>query len=169
MDKKTKDCAFAAGLILFSLYVLYEGLNIIERASKPPFNIKSFGISPGMMPVVLAVALFAFSGILLFYTLRGETNIPAAFFRHLRAAVVGAGRAVRVPAVRRMAGGMLIMGLYSFFGLGDIPFWIGASIFLVVLMGFLRASKPWVIVIASGTSVALILVLFQILFKTSLP
>jgi hypothetical protein len=68
-----------------------------------------------------------------------------------------------------MAGGMVIMGLYSFFGLGDIPFWIGGAVFLIVLMAFLRASRWWVILLASGVSVGLIVLLFQVAFKTSLP
>lgn len=169
MNKKSKDSVFAVFLILLGAYVVYEGMNIVNRASKPPFNISSFSISPGMMPVILGAALVVFSFLLLVVTLRGEKRPLSSLASHLKVTSLRFGQAVGEIDVLRMIGSMALMFVFTFFIVGNVRFWLGACLFLVVLMLYLRASKPWVVLIASCVSVALIVLLFEGFFSTSLP
>ena len=169
MEKKTKDCVFSLVLILLGSYVVHEGLAMVERASKPPYNIDSFSISPGMLPTILGAGLILFSLLLLFNTLRGEAKVASALVTHLKTSSVRFGRALGEVDVRSMIASVVIMAIYTFGILGRVPFWVGAILFLAGLMLFLRASKPWVIFTASGASVLAIVLLFVNFFKTTLP
>jgi hypothetical protein len=169
MDKKTKDSTFAIGLILIGAYVVIEGMRMVDKASKPPFNISHFSISPGMLPVILGAGLVFFSILLLINNLRGENRPGAAFWSHMRTSSVRFRQAFGDIDMRSMMISVVIMFLYTFFFLGRVPFWVGAVLFLVVLTSFLRAGKIWVILLTSGISVALIVLLFEGFFKTTLP
>lgn len=168
-DKKTKDSVFAIILILVGAYVLWEGMAMVNRAAKRPYNISHFSISPGMLPVVLGAGLILFSLILLVNSLQGEAKPVAALSARLKASSLRFGKAVGEVDVRSMAVSVVIMFVYTFFILGNVPFWIGAVVFLVGLMLFLRAGRLWVILAASGASVAAIILLFENFFKTILP
>jgi hypothetical protein len=169
MDNKSKDSVFAVVLILLGCFVLYEGVAMVNRASKPPYNVTEFSISPGMMPVVLGGALVLFSALLLAKTLWGTGRPMSSLAAHLKTSSVRFGKALGEVDTRSMAISVVIMAVYTFFILGDVPFWIGAMLFLVGLMLFLRAGKAWTIVAVSGVSVTLIILLFQNFFKTTLP
>lgn len=169
MNKKSRDSVFAIVLILLGGYVLYEGLAIVNRASRPPYNIADFGISPGMLPVVLGAALVFFSLLLLGNTLRGEHRPVSTLVSHLKTTSTRFGRALGEVDIRSMLISVGIMMIYTFFILGNVPFWLGALIFLVCLMLFIRAAKMWVILASSIASIAAIVLLFENFFKTTLP
>lgn len=170
MNNKTKDCVFSVVLAALGIYVLVEGLRMVVRASKPPYNIDAFRISPGMLPVVLGLALLVFTGLLLVRTLRGANDEPAgSLVMHLRAASVRFRAALGEANVKTTVVSTVIMFIYTFFVVGEVPFWIGGFLFLVALMWYLRATRLWVIVVTSGTVVALTVLLFQVFFKTTLP
>lgn len=169
MDKKNKDSVFAVILIIVGMYVVWEGLGMVGRAAKPPYNISHFSISPGMLPVVLGAGLIFFSLLLLMGSLRGEAKPLAALAARIKSLSLCFGRAIGEADIRSMAVSVVIMAIYTFFILGNAPFWIGAVAFLVGLMLFLRAGRPWVILTASGASVALIILLFENFFRTILP
>lgn len=173
MEKKTKDCVFALGLIALGLYVIYESWNMIELASKPPFNIKQFRVSPGMLPMVLGWGLVVFSLVLLATSIRGGGM--ALLTSHVKTTVQRVVGALGEKDMQSMIVSTAIMFVYTFIILGlridnwQMPFWAGAMLFLILLIGYLRATKWWTILLCSGVSVALIVVLFQVVFKTSLP
>ncbi len=167
MEKKTKDCVFALGLLALGAYVIYESWNMLGRAARPPYNVKDFSISPAMLPMVLGFGLVLFCIVLLVSALKGggENRLSA----HLSAAGQRFAHAMRQRDTISMIVSTVIMFIYTFYLIGSMPYWLGAAIFLVALMGFLRASRWYIILISSGASIALIIVLFQILFRTTLP
>lgn len=169
MSSKTKDCAFAVLLILFGGVVLHESFKIVARATKPPYNITDFSISPGMLPTVIGFGLVVFSVLLLLKTLKGEERPLAALAGNVGAAASGVARALGDASVRNMLIGVVIMAVYTFFIVGSVPFWMGAGLYLLAIMLFLRAGKVWVIVLSSALSIAAIILLFEIFFKTTLP
>ncbi len=167
MEKKTKDCVFALGLLIVGLYVLYESWNILGRAARPPYNIKDFSISPGMLPMVLGCGLIVFCIALLISALR--SNGDSGLGKQLALAWSHFTRAIRTPDVISMIVCTCIMFIYTFFIIGSLPYWLGAALFLITLMMYLRASKMYVIVLSSGISIAVIILLFQTVFRTTLP
>ena len=169
MDKKTKDCVFSVFLLLVGGYVVVEGLRMVERASKPPFKIDLFRISPGMLPTVLGGALIFFALLLLVGTLRGDGSPASSLVRHLRTTSVRFGKALGEVDVKSMIASVVIMAVYTFFILGNVPFWLSSAIFLVALMLYLRAAKLWVIIATSGASICALIVLFEKFFGTTLP
>lgn len=68
-----------------------------------------------------------------------------------------------------MAIGVLIMALYTFVLLSFLPFWLSSLIFMIILMLYLKAESPVKILVISGGAVALIVLLFQVLFRVPLP
>ncbi len=173
MEKKTKDCVFALGLIALGLYVIYESWNMIELASKPPFRIEQFRVSPGMLPMVLGWGLVLFSSVLLATSIRGGGM--ALLGSHVKTAIQRIVGSFRNRDMQSMMISTVIMFVYTFVILGlrignwQMPFWAGAILFLLMLIGYLRATKWWTILVCSGVSVALIVLLFEVVFKTSLP
>lgn len=170
MDKKTKDIVFSLFLAAFGVFVVAEGMRMVNRASKPPYNIELFRVSPGMLPVVLGLALLFFTALMLINTLRQGPGGPGdSLGAHLAIAGKRVLAALREADTISMIAASVIMFAYTFFLLGEVPFWIGAVAFLVILMSYLRAAKLPKILLVSGVSVAFIILLFQIFFKTTLP
>ena len=166
MTAKAKDSVFATCLILLGAYVIWESRNMIILASIPPFNIKDFSVSPGMLPMMLGVLLIIFSAILLIASLIGPgTN----FIRHFQDASVQFRAALEDVNVVRAIACVLAMAVYTFALLGTIPFWAGAFLFLVFIMIILRSARIWTIVFTSGIVIALLVLLFEGFFRTSLP
>ena len=166
MNAKAKDSVFAVGLILLGAYIIWESRNIIILASKPPFNIKDFSISPGMLPIVLGSLLVVFSIIMLITSLIGPGT---SFIGHFREASQAFRKALGEVDVVRALACVEAMAIYTFALLGTIPFWAGAFLFLVFVMVILRSARIWTIVLTSGIVITLIVLLFEGFFRTSLP
>ncbi|MCC8189645.1 MAG: tripartite tricarboxylate transporter TctB family protein [Planctomycetes bacterium] len=169
MTAKTKDVVFSLGLLVLGAFVCYEGRNMVIRATQPPYRIQQFSLSPGMMPVVLGVTLSIFSLLLLVVSLRGEPRAMSSLARHLRASSLRLGQALAETDVRGMLICVGMMFVYTFFLLGRVEFWLGAGIFLVSLMLYLRAAPVRTILATSVLAIAAILILFEKFFETSLP
>lgn len=169
MDKRNKDSVFAVIFMMVGMYVVWEGLGMVDKAAKPPYNISHFSISPGMLPVVLGAGLLFFSLLLLIGSLRGDAKPFAVLAARIETLSLRVRHAIGEADVRSMTVSVVIMAIYTFLILGNAPFWIGAMTFLVGLMLFLRAGRLWVILTASGASVALIILLFENFFRTILP
>ncbi|MDR1520253.1 MAG: hypothetical protein LBU23_08965, partial [Planctomycetota bacterium] len=111
--------------------------------------------------------------------LRGEENRRGAVGRRLLAAGRGALAAMSKRDSLVMLVGVIWMFMYSFLILGAIPFWLSGSGFLLILLVFLRSAALGLrlppaadflkLALASAASTALILALFEGIFKTSLP
>ncbi|MDY4610401.1 MAG: tripartite tricarboxylate transporter TctB family protein [Sphaerochaetaceae bacterium] len=169
MENKTKDTVFSVLMMLLGGYVVFEGVRIVRKAALPPYNITTFSVSPGFLPVILGGALIVFSIILLIKTLIGEKNAGAVFVQHFKTFFTSFVAAFRNPGVLRMIGGVAIMAVLTFILMGLVPFWIGGTLFMIALMFFLRATKWWKILLSSAVAMGLIVLLFQVCFKTTLP
>jgi hypothetical protein len=169
MDNKTKDCVFSVLLLLVGGFVVFEGLRMVGLAARPPLRIDLFRISPGMLPTVLGGGLIFFALLLLAGALRGETAPASSLVRHLRASSVRVGRALGDIDVKSMMASVGIMAVYTFLLVGRVPFWLGAALFLVGLMLYLRAARLWVVLLISAASIFALIMLFEKMFNTTLP
>jgi hypothetical protein len=179
MDEKSKDSVFSLILLAIGAFATVEAVLMIRLAAKPPFRIANIWISPGLLPCVLGILLMFLATLLLLGGLRGEENRRNAIGRRLLAAGRGVLAAMRKRDSLVMLVGVIWMFLYSFFILGAIPFWLSGSGFLLILLVFLRSAalglRPppaadfFKLALVSAASTALILALFEGIFKTSLP
>lgn len=169
MNSKAKDCVFACSLVLLGAYVVWESRNMVLLASKPPFNIKDFSISPGMLPMMLGALLIFFSLILLILSLRGGGNPFRSVVGHFREASLRFNEALENRNILRAVACVEVMAIYTFALLGMLPFWAGAFLYLVTIMILLRSARIWTIVFTSGAVIAVVVLLFEGVFKTSLP
>ncbi|GHU36194.1 hypothetical protein AGMMS50256_32450 [Betaproteobacteria bacterium] len=166
MQSKNKDFVFSIALTVFGIYVLYEGFGIYQYAANPPFNIKIFVISPAFLPIILGTILILLSVLMFFESLRGEGNSlkkQRKDFAEWIKTIPGN------PDIRKMTIGSAFMGIYVFFMMANLPFWIATLIFLFCMFIFLRVGKVWKIALIDLGTVGAIVLLFQVIFQTSLP
>ena len=167
MTKKLKDFIFSIILILIGSYVIIEGVNIYHKAAEKPYKITQFTVSPGFLPVLLGIALVFASLILLIQSFKGEkvgealVNRKNEFSEWTKTAFS--------ENFFRMAIGVVLMFIYTFFLMEWLPFWAASIIFLVAMFLFLRVGKPWQAVILAVLVVALVVVLFKYGFGAALP
>jgi len=164
MDKKQQDFTISLALIALGIYATIGGVKIYLKAAKPPYNITKFSISPGMLPTILGSLLLILSVTLCIKSLQGSS-----LKERIVAFGVWAKGASKNKDMFAMVGGMAIMAIYAFFIVGSLPYWLGSSLFLIALMGFLRASKFYKIILVALIAVGLVILLFQVGFNVSLP
>lgn len=169
MGKDTKDSIFAVILLIVGAFTLYEGSRIVALASQPPFNIKFFSVSPGMLPTILASCILLFGVMLLSRSIWGGSSWITTISQRIRETRQSSARALQDPDMHSMTICMCIMAAYTFLLLGNVSFQVGAGIFLVALMLYLRAAKLWKILVVSGVAITLITLLFVDFFGTMLP
>jgi hypothetical protein len=179
MDEKHKDTVFGIILFALGLYVLAESVLMVIRAAQPPLRIDRFSISPGMFPLVLGAALMFFAGLLIAGSLKGAGNPWRALPERLKAALAAARASFGDDDFLAMLIGVVMMFVYCFFIVGNVPFWGGALGFLLVMMIFLRFAGPavrfarsanlGVIVLTAVAAVGIVVFLFENVFKTVLP
>ncbi|MDR2391650.1 MAG: tripartite tricarboxylate transporter TctB family protein [Planctomycetota bacterium] len=179
MNPKQKDCVFGIVLLIIGAYATIESALMIRQAAGPPYRVDTFGISPGMLPLILGIFLLFFSFLLLVSSVAGSENAPGMLADHARNIGRGVVSAFADHDFRiRLAGIALMFGL-CFLVLGEIPFWLAGSLYLFLTFLFLRPAAsetgfPSALDIVrlaaiSVVTVAAILVLFEKLFKTTLP
>ncbi|QIK73414.1 tripartite tricarboxylate transporter TctB family protein [Propioniciclava coleopterorum] len=151
---------FLSSIVLIALSVaITVGSIYILTASRA-----SFIASPGLMPLMLGLALLGMSLALFVQSLR-DGGVPArvaesrAWFAEIAAA----------PGARTTVIGLAIMALYAFVLMPFLPFWAASLIFMIGMLAFLRAARWWVILILSVGVVGLVYLIFQILFRVPLP
>ena len=169
MDKKTKDFWFSCFLALFSLFAVISGYQIVHEASLPPYNIDSFVLSPGLLPVVLGYVLLFCSVILWIQSVRSELSIGESVRNHIHETKKWLESLKGNENVVYTLGGLLIVAFYTFVLLANFSFVVSSLIFLIALMLFLRSTNLWKIVIISVVTIALLVLLFQVCFNTVLP
>lgn len=164
MEKK-RHVDFLTALCVggIGLYAVLESRNISAKYYARPQHGNDL-TSPALTPTLLGVALIFCALILLVRSVRGygmgklASDIGAAAVRFAKS------RLVWFSAV-----GLLVMGLYIYGMLDLLSFAIASFVFLLVMMGMLRAAKWWQILIISLVTVAATLILFQVIFHIRLP
>jgi len=164
MEMKQKDFNISLVLVGLGLYSTVEGIRMYRKATKPPYNIEQFSIPPGFLPTILGALLLILSILLFVKSIKG-----CGFRFQVSALITWSKQAVHDIDIRLMVVGMLIMGIYAYFLIGLLPYWLSSVLFLIALMAFLRATKLWKIILISILSVGLVIVLFQVVFNVSLP
>lgn len=169
MEKKTKDFIFSFVLVILGLYVAIGGYMIYKRAALPPYNITQLSVSPGLLPVILGIALVFCSALLCARSL-DRTNGLGDALRHKGADIKEwVDAAFHDKGYLFTIGGVAIMAVYTFVLLKFLPFWISSILFLVGVMLYLRAGKFWKIALSSCGAVGMVVLLFQVCFQAVLP
>jgi hypothetical protein len=179
MDEKRKDTVFGVILFVLGAYVTTESVLMIGRAAGPPLRIDRLSVSPGILPLILGLTLLFFSVLLIVLSLKGVDEPRRVFLEHLKTACAAARSAFGDDDFLIMLIGVVMMFVYCFFVLGNVPFWGGAVGFLLLIMTFLRCAGPvvrfaraadlGVVVLTAVVSVGLVVLLFENIFKTVLP
>lgn len=169
MDSKIKDTVFSILMFLLGGYVVIEGVRMFRKAAMPPYRIQNFSISPAMLPVVLGCVLIALSIILFVKSFAGEKGFGKIFIARMVTFKDAFFVAIKTEGVRKMIIGVIMMAVLIFGFMGRIPFVIGGIIFMFALMMYLRASKWWICLLCSIGSMALIYLLFSVIFRIPLP
>jgi hypothetical protein len=179
MDEKHRDAVFGVVLFVLGAYVVTESVLMIGRAAGPPLRIDRLSISPGLFPLILGVALILFSVLLTVLSLKGADEPRRVFLGRLKTACAAARSAFGDDDFLAMLIGVVMMFVYCFFVLGNVPFWGGAVGFLLLIMTFLRCAGPavrfaraarlGVITLTAIVSASLVVLLFENIFKTVLP
>lgn len=120
--------------------------------------------SPGMLPMVLAILLLLTS-ILLF-----KRSIQAnGIAKNTSEFVSWLNRFRQSKMCREFMVGGLMLALYTFVLAPRLPFWISTSIFMVVLMGILKATSVIKSIMITGLVVGSVYGVFQVIFHVPLP
>ncbi len=169
MEKKTKDFIFSFVLMLLGLYVAVGGYMIYRKAALPPYNITQFSVSPGLLSVILGIALVGCSALLCFRSLDRANGFGNALRHRIADIKEWIGPALHDKGYLYTIGGVAIMAAYTFILLTFLPFWIASILFLVGVMLYLHADKFWKIALSSCGAVGLVVLLFQVCFQAVLP
>jgi len=120
--------------------------------------------SPGMLPMVLAVLLL-FMSILLF-----KRSIQAnGIAKNMSEFVSWFDRFRQSRMCREFMVGGLMLALYTFVLAPRLPFWISTSIFMIVLMGILKATSIVKSFLITALVVGSVYGVFQVIFHVPLP
>ena len=161
-------------MLALSIYVMFESINYYNAINQRMAT--AFDQSPGFFPMIVGVALFVCSILLLVRSLKG-----VGVMGNLNAAKEGASSFLKSPVALRSLIGCSWMGIYIFILLPMLSFVAGSIVFLVVMMIFLelpelkKAEKKAAVisvvqyVVISGITVGLTAGLFQGIFRVPLP
>ncbi len=176
MDKKTKDFVFSVITLIFGIWMTGQGLKIVDIASRKPFNVEKFSLSPGFLPTVLGFMLIFFSLCLMFFSLRdGKKGAGRLLSEHISGFISSVKAGAGDNNMHRMAIGMAIMFIFTFvlvgFRVGNyfLPFWISGAVFSFALMTYLGAVKWYQAAIISIVTMVIIVLLFVYGFHAILP
>jgi uncharacterized membrane protein len=171
LQPRNKDFVFSAALIALGVYVVYEGFAIYQRAAAPPFKIEAMSVSPGLLPIILGIALVVLSVLLLMKSLAAEKGggRGAALGEQLATLAAWFPTLFRNQDFINMAAGVAIMAVYVFGLVKNLPYWAASLLFLLGVFFFLRVGRWWKMVVISLASVGGVLLLFQVVFRAALP
>ena len=157
-EKKYLDFLGGLALMVLSVAIIIASILMHLESGEVLY------LSPGLMPLILGVALLFCS---IFYF--AQSLKDGGFSVRLQETKEWFHRTVADKTTHSMAIGVLIMALYTFVLLSFLPFWLSSLIFMIILMLYLKAESPVKILVISGGAVALIVLLFQVLFRVPLP
>lgn len=157
-EKKHFDFVSAVVLILVSVGIIVMSLQIHNQSGEVLY------LSPGLMPLILGIALLACSIFQLIRSLkdggfRTRSQEMSAWFKET----------IKDHTVHSMVIGVVIMAIYTFILMSFLPFWAASLIFIVALMLYLKATSLVRICLLAAGSVGFIVLLFQVLFRVPLP
>jgi hypothetical protein len=169
LQPRDKDFIFSVALIALGVYTTHEGFNIYARAAAPPFKIEAMSVSPGLLPVILGIALIVLSLLLLIKSLIPENGKRVALGEQLSTLAAWFPTLFRNKDIINMTAGVAIMAVYVFGLVKNLPYWAASLIFLLGMFFFLRIGKWWKVIALSLASVGGVLLLFQVIFRAALP
>lgn len=151
---------FMTGIVLLivAAYVILDSLVMAGSVGGP------FYTTPGMLPIVLGLALALTAVLLLKRSIREE-----GVKNNLDNIKTWACVMCKSKTVKEMLLGILILGVYTFLLVPAFPFWLSGLIFLVFIMGVLNATSLVRSLIISAVTVASIVVVFEVIFHVPLP
>lgn len=145
-------------LTILGAAILVGSINIGTESRLPLHS------SPGLMSGMLGVALLLSSLALFRQAIAGDGLRTRA--REAGDWIIGVARH---PATRSTLVGVGLMVLYTFVLVPLLQFWLATLIFMIALLGYLRATTwYWILAIAGGT-VGAIYLLFTTAFNVPLP
>lgn len=137
-DRKKKSAAsntvFGALLVIFSVYVIISSLHMKF--------FKSFIDGAGFFPLIIGCVLLTLGGVLVFI------GINAGGFAELKDVFTGSylKAFIKNETTLRVVILLVLMAVYVFILLGNIPFVWATSIYLFVTFLYLKAyKKSWII------------------------
>ena len=163
-DSKIAHLDFLTALILIavSVAVIITSVAYWQRQKLPFYE------SAGFMPVLIAGGLFVMAARLLKESLKHDS--ARSFLQRLRKS---AGQTLRSNRVHRALFGLLIFGIYVFYLLGRISFWLSSFVALAVVLIFVRFDGKWQtslkMLLIAALCVAGIVGLFQYAFSVPMP
>ena len=120
--------------------------------------------SPGMLPMVLAVLLLLTSILLLKRSVQAN-----GIAKNMSEFVSWFDRFRQSRTCREFLAGGLMLALYTFVLAPRLPFWLSTSIFLLVVMGILKATSILKSIVITGVVVGSVYGVFQMIFHVPLP
>ena len=157
---------FLAGFVclILSIYVMIESVRFWKED-----YVAEFYFSSGLMPMIIGIAIFVISLCYVIRTLKEHTLKVClldikSFFSEF----------VKDRYVHKAIIGLIIMGIYIYFFLGNFPFWIGTFITLSALLLFMNWAKPMSIkkiakyILISACATAAIIIVFEVIFRVPL-
>ncbi len=158
--EKRNHVDFISSLIMgfISIFVIVESIRMYFDSGDV------FYYSPGLLSFIMGVGLFICSVMLFKRSLNG-THIKEIF----TAVKDGSKDFLFSDVAKRACVGLILMGLYVYILLPYLGFVIATWIFLMVFMLFLKAGSILKVLILSTSTVAIIYVMFQVIFGVPLP
>jgi hypothetical protein len=157
-ENKHLDFLTSLGLMGLALFVIFSGRMIYQEAKEPLY------LSPALLPLILGCSLFFCSAVQLAGTLK-NSKISNRFQEF----GIWLGERRKDPAMPHIFGGILILGTYTFLLLPFLSFWLASSLFLLLLMLYLKATSCWKLLPIIGAVIGGIVLLFRVLFRVPLP
>lgn len=160
MEGKIRHLDFVSSicLFLFSVYVIWESLNIYKNVGGPMYS------SPGLMTLIVG-SMLLLSSLLLF----NKTMKNVGFTANVHAFSSWFREFIRAKDTLNMLKGIAILAIFTFFLLPRFPFLLASFIFMFILMKVMGAGSNLKILIISVSVSASVFTLFQIIFKVPLP
>ncbi len=163
-DSKIAHLDFLTALVLIAIStaVVITSIGYWQRQKLPFYE------SAGFMPVLIACGLLVMAARLLKESLKHDS--ARNFVLRLRKS---AGLTLRSNRVHRSLFGLLVFGVYVFFLLGRMTFWLSSFLALAIVLVFVRFDGKWQtalkMLLIAALCVAGIVGLFQYAFSVPMP
>lgn len=154
-----------AGVVTFavSIYVMIKSITFWKEDF-----VDVFYYSAGLMPMMIGISLFIFSALYIRRTLK-EHPLKECLLDIKKFSI----EFVKSKDVHKALIGLVIFWIYIFLMLGKMPFWLATFVTLSALLLFINWKKSvkqiLKLLLISGVSTFMIILIFQIIFKVPMP
>ena len=154
-----------AGVVTFavSIYVMIKSITFWKEDF-----VDVFYYSAGLMPMMIGISLFIFSALYIRRTLK-EHPLKECLLDIKKFSI----EFVKSKDVHKALIGLVIFWIYIFLMLGRMPFWLATFVTLSALLLFINWKKSvkqiLKLLLISGVSTFMIILIFQIIFKVPMP